>query len=281
MPIVLALCSALVYGVGDYYGGRASRSHPSALVTLVGQAMSLVLVTSAVLLIGTPVAPADDWWWGGAAGAAGAVGLAAFYYALGHGAMTVVAPTTAVIGAVLPVVVGLAEGERPSPIGLAGIVLAVLGVALVSGAVGTNHGGPTPRYVLAMAVVGGVGFGMLFVCLDRTESSSGLWPLVAARLVSVPLLAIVVALSRSRAGEAGGLMRYAMLAGALDMAANVLYLAATRSGLLSLVAVVASLYPVSTVALAFRLDGEKVSRSQALGMALAATALVLVTLGRQ
>src|SRR5882672_9379229 len=106
MSILLAFSSALVYGVADWCGGRASRFHPSAIVTLVGQAISLILVVAAVAVMGTPVPAAATIGWGLIAGAAGAVGLACLYYAFANGAMTVVAPISAVVGAVLPVVVG-------------------------------------------------------------------------------------------------------------------------------------------------------------------------------
>jgi uncharacterized membrane protein len=281
VAVLLALSCALVYGVADYCGGRATRVHPSALVTVVGQAVSLVLVVAVVLVLGTAVAPLHDWVWAGLGGAAGAMGLVAFYYALGHGAMTVVAPTTAVIGAVLPVVVGLAQGERPKTVAFVGIVLAVVCVALVSGAGGPGEAQvPTSGRVLGAACFAGLGFGTLFVLFDHTSEASGMWPLVAARVVSVPLLLLVIGGSRARFGADRRVLRFAVVAGVLDMAANGLYLAAVRDGLLSLVAVISSLYPASTVTLAFVFDRERVTRLQSVGLGLAAVALVLVTLGR-
>lgn len=280
MPILLAALSAVVYGVADYCGGRATRWHPAAVVTVVGQAVSLVLIVAAVFVMGTSLPAAGAWWWGGAAGAAGCIGLVALYFGLSQGTMTVVAPIAAVVGSVLPVVVGVWSGERPRALAYAGMVLAVVAVALVSGVLGATHGGPVPRVAVLAAVVAGSGFGLLFVLLDRTPGDSGLWPLVAARAVSVPLLLAVVVVGRRRPGAATGLLAYAVLAGALDMAANVLYLEAVRGGLLSLVAVVSSLYPASTVVLAYGLDKERFTRSQAVGLALAAAALVLITVGR-
>lgn len=279
MSILLALSSAIVYGVADYCGGRASRFHPSAIVTVVGQVVSFVLISLAVLAIGTPFPSTATMAWGLFAGAAGAIGLASLYYAFAAGAMTVVAPISAVAGAVLPVMVGVATGERPEVIAYVGIGLAIGAVALVSGAVGEHHSA-TPRSIMAIALLAGVGFGVLFVALDRTDPGSGLWPLVAARASSVPLLLAIVAVTGARVGTQRRGLRLAVVAGALDMAANVLYLAAVRDGLLSLVAVVSSLYPASTVMLAFAIDRERVNRWQVLGMVLAAVALVLVTLGR-
>ena len=279
MPILLALSSAIVYGVADWCGGRASRFHPSAIVTLIGQIVSLVLIIVAVAVAGTPAPGLATFAWGWLAGAAGAVGLACLYYAFANGAMTVVAPISAVVGAVLPVTVGLALGERPAVIAYVGIGIAIVSVALVSGAVG-HHDRPTPHRIMGFAVVAGLGFGVLFVALDRTDSASGLWPLVAARSSSVPLLIVVALVMGARVGSERRWLQLAVVAGGLDMAANVLYLEATRGGLLSVVAVVSSLYPASTVMLAFVFDHERVHRWQAVGMAGAVAALVLVTLGR-
>ena len=279
MPVVLALTSALVYGVADYCGGRAARGHPSAIVAALGQAFSLILIVGVVLTIGTAIPPADDWAWGGLAGAAGALGLACFYAALGGGSMSVVAPTTAVVGVVIPVAAGLLQGERPRLIGYFGIAVGVACVALISGLVGERHH-HTPRRILVLAVLAGVGFGSLFVLLARTSQASGLWPLVAARVVSVPLLLAIVVSTSAKVGPDRRLLRFARVAGVLDNLANLTYLYAVRGGLLSLVAVISSLYPASTVALAYVVDGERVSATQRLGMVLAAAALVLVTLGR-
>src|SRR6478752_7803708 len=264
MAIVLALGSALVYGIGDYCGGRASRTVPSSIVALLGQLASLVLIGIAVLVATTPVPAFADLAWGGAAGAAGVVALVMFYWALGHGSMTVVAPTTAVVGAVVPVVAGLLQGERPHPVSLVGIALAIACVALVSGAGERDpqQRRATPRKVLMAAILAGLGFGSLFVLLEHTSEASGMWPLVAARMVSVPILVIIVLASRARPGADRRALLLAVFAGVLDMGANILYLLAVRRGLLSVVAVISSLYPASTVALAFTIDRERVSRSQ-------------------
>ena len=223
MAILLALASALVYGLGDYCGGRASRTNPSSIVALVGQAMSLVLISLTVLVIGTPVPPVADLAWGGVAGAAGVVALVMFYWALGHGAMTVVAPTTAVVGAVVPVVAGLVQGERPQPVALVGIVLAIACVALVSGArrgrSAATTGDAAARCWCA-AILAGLGFGSLFVLLEHTSEASGMWPLVAARVVSVPILVVIVLATRARPGGDRRVLLLAVVAGVLDMGAE-------------------------------------------------------------
>ena len=278
MAIVLAALCAVTYGLADYCGGRASRSVASTIVTLLGQATSLVLVVVGVVLIGTPIASAHDLWWGAAGGAAGGLALIAFYQALSRGAMTVVAPTTAVISAALPVIVGLGLGERPSGTAVVGIVVACLAVALVSGAIGTRHY-ETKFSTVVLAAVAGIGFGFIFVAFARTAHDSGLWPLLSARAASLPVVAVVVGATRPVRAGLRPVIWLVLASGVLDMAANMFYLEASHRGLLSIVAVISSMYPVSTVCLAFGLDHERVSKTQAAGLALAATALALVSLG--
>jgi drug/metabolite transporter (DMT)-like permease len=278
VAILLAALCAVNYGIADYCGGRASRSVASTIVTLLGQATSLVLVVVGVVILGTPIASAHDMWWGAAAGAAGGLALCAFYLALSRGVMTVVAPTTAVVSALLPVVVGLLLGERPSGTALVGIVVACLAVALVSGAIGARHQ-HTSMATLVLAASAGIGFGFIFVAFARTADDSGLWPLVSARAASLPVVAIVVGITRPGRGALRSMAWLIVASGVLDMAANLFYLEASHRGLLSIVAVVSSMYPVSTVCLAFGLDHERVSRSQAVGLACAVTALTLVSLG--
>ena len=145
MPVLLAFCSAVVYGVGDWFGGRASRRQPSMVVAAVGQAVSLVLVVVAVVVMGTARPDSATWVWGAFGGIVGALGIAGLYHGFAHGDISVVAPVSAVVGVVLPVVVGLALGERPSPLAFVGIGLAVVAVALVSGALGTHQHNTPPR----------------------------------------------------------------------------------------------------------------------------------------
>ena len=278
MAILLAALCAATYGVADYCGGRASRSVASTVVTLIGQATSLVLVVGGVIVLGTPVASAHDLWWGAVGGAAGAGALIAFYTALSRGAMTVVAPTTAIISAVFPVVVGLGLGERPSIPALIGIVVACLAVGLVSGAIGGRHQ-HTRIATIVLAALAGVGFGFIFIAFARTADDSGMWPLVAARAASLPVIAVVVGVTRPGRGALRAVVWMIIGSGVLDMAANLFYLEASHRGLLSIVAVISSMYPVSTVCLAFGLDHERVSKTQAAGLACAAAALALVSLG--
>lgn len=273
-----AAAAAWVYGLGDFCGGRATRRLDSLSVTLYGQLFGLLLLAVALVGFADPIAPLVDWGWGALGGAGGLVGLGLLYYCLAHGAMTVVGPLTAVVSAVVPVIVGFALGERPSGLAVIGIVAALVGIVLVTGAIGTPHVPTAPRIVV-LTVLGGIGFGLLYVCLDQTSDESGMWPLVAARIVSIGVAAVVV-IGRRRRGGAGRITAFAVAAGVFDMGANVLFVLATREGLLSLVSVITALYPVSTILLAVRFDRERLSRTQGLGLVGAGLAVALVALGR-
>ena len=279
MPILLAFASAVVYGIGDYCGGRSARRQAALVVAATGQMISLVLVGVAVVLMGTAAPGGATWGWSTFAGVIGALGIAGLYHAFAHGEVSVVAPTSAVVGAIVPVVAGIVLGERPSLLALVGIVVAVTAVALVSGAIGT-HTHSTPPRIVALSVGVGACFGLLFVALDRADGDSGLWPLVIARFASVPMLVALVLIVGARPVRERASLQLAVVAGVFDMGANVLYLFAVRGGMLSIVSVVSSLYPASTVALAFAFDRERLTRWQAVGLGAAGLALVLVSLSR-
>lgn len=278
MEIVLALCAAAVYGVADYSGGRASRSVPALVVTALGQLAGGVVLVIFVLVSGVALPPASDWFWGGLAGVAGASGLLFFYRAMGSGFMTVVAPTSAVVAATVPVVIGLVQGERPSMLALCAIPVALGSVALISDVLGPHHR-RAPRLVFIQAAVSGLTFGSLFVMLHHTTDGSGLWPVVAMRASSVPYLFVMMALTGQRAKAARAAPRVVVGSGVLDSVANALYLLAVRNGLMTVVAVIVAMYPASTLALAIGLDRERVHRPQVVGLVLAGVALLMLTLG--
>ncbi|MCJ7671431.1 MAG: DMT family transporter [Acidimicrobiia bacterium] len=278
MVFVLALAAALTYGAGDFLGGIATkRSDGSLGVVALSSAVGVALLLGLVWVF--PADPtAADLAWGAAGGVAGGIGVTLFYRALATGVMSVVAPVTAVTGAVVPVAAGLLLGERPGALALVGVALAIVAVALLAReAPGTNElvgGDRTLAFVLALGA--GLGFGGFFVLLDRTGDSAGLWPLVASRSVTL-VLAIVVAVATSHSVlPARKATVLAIGTGLLDMSANALFLVANRSGLLALVAVVTSLYPASTIALAQIFLGERLARHQVVGIFLAVGAVILI-----
>jgi drug/metabolite transporter (DMT)-like permease len=277
MLVVTALTAAVVYGVADYLGGRASRHSPAMVVTLLGQTAALLVLGAAAFASRVPFPPASDWMWGGLAGLAGSSGLIAFYRAMGSGFMTVAGPISAVTTGAVPVIIGLATGERPGVLALLGMPIALGAVVLVADAFGPGHR-RAPWMVIILAFTAGLVFGSLFVLLDRTSSDSGIWPVVAMRVASVPYMALLVRGSNMWLKPGNGNLGVIVAAGILDSTANALFLAATRLGMMSVAAVIIALYPASTLLLAVRLDKEKIHPPQVAGLALAAGALVLITL---
>jgi drug/metabolite transporter (DMT)-like permease len=277
----LAALSGLIWGVGDFAGGKATqRAAPlpvvwvSKLVSLPLLAIYLVATYAPVTLIGIA--------WGGMAGVAGLVGLVLFYRALSLGAMTVVAPVTGVTSAAIPVVAGLLWGERPSGARLLGVGCALLAIALVSIA---PHPPGRPQIVswrlVAIALGAGVGFGLFFILLavagDAAGGSAGLWPIAGSQMSALILGGLLLLMARPGPWPRRAGLRFTMLAGPCDMTANALFLLATRGGELSIVAPLAALYPVTTVILALLIDREPLRGVQVAGLAFAVAALVLVS----
>lgn len=276
MAVLLALASAATYGAADFLGGLSSRRAPAVAVTLVSQAAGLVVLLCAVAVLGGSPTRADLAW-GAASGLAGGVGLLLLYRGLAGGTMSVVAPITAVCAAAVPVGAGLAMGERPSALALTGVVVALLAIVLVSreeAPAGAPRGPVTAA--VRTALLAGVAFGLFFVLLERTGDEAGLWPLVTARGGSIALLAAIGQVAGEPLRVPRAALGGVLAAGILDMTANVLYLLAVREGLLSLVAVLSSLYPASTVLLATVVLRERLHPVQRTGLAAAAAAVALI-----
>ncbi len=273
--------SALVYGVTDYVGGRASRRFTPIEIAWFSELTMLAVFGLSVPLLVDEGPTRGVIWWGVLGGAAGSLGVLGLYLALSRGNMTAVAPITGVVAASLPVAAGLVLGERPGGLAACGIVLAVVSVALIGGVFGATHQHVSASTIV-LAVFVGAGFGLLFISFERAGADSVLWPLLTSRLGGVPLLGAAYLVARRR-GAAGPtdrhVLRPALVMGLMIGVANGLYLLSTREGLLSIVAVIVSLYPASTILLAITLDHERASRSQVVGMGLAAVAVTVITLG--
>lgn len=276
MGLVLALGSGLTFGAADFAGGLAARRAPATSVTLVSQAVGLAVLT--VLLAFLPGEPTvAAFGTGGLAGIAGALGLIAYLRALALGPMGVVAPLASVVGVMVPVAAGVAFGERPSLLATVGIVLGVMAVSVVAGGRRVERRAALSTGPL-LALAGGASFGVFFVLLDRTPDGSGLWPLVGARGSSLLLLALIVAISRAPLPSRAA-MPLVAVSGALDMTANILFLLATRAGLLTIAALLTSLYPVVVVLLARHLLAERLGRPQAVAVGLSLAAVAVITVG--
>jgi drug/metabolite transporter (DMT)-like permease len=278
VAIVLGLAVALVYGTADFLGGYTARGNRSIVVVAVSQVTGLALTVLLVAVDGTPAPGLRALGLGAASGAAGLVGVTLLYRGLAAGAMGVIAPITAVGAAVVPVAYGLATGDRPSVWAYVGIVLALVAVAVIASHVDRSPARHDPAGAgeVLLAVAAGVGFGVALVFLSESGESDGFWPVLAARAASAPLAFAAVLLTGLRPTLTEGTRRWVVLTGVLDVTAISLYLLATRRGLISLVAVVGSLYPAMTVLLARVVLGERLRRPQVGGLVLALVGVVLI-----
>lgn len=279
MAILLGLAAALTYGAADFVGGVATkRAHAFSVVVFSQLTGSLLLLAALPFFLGYPLT-AESVGWGAAGGIAGGIGVTFLYRGLATGRMTVVAPVTGVVAASVPVLIGLVTGERHGVPALVGVVVALVAVVLVSAAGEAKVTGAAAPAELRDAVSAGLGFGAFFVFLDLAGDDTGLWPLVGARAGSLAIVSTLALVSRRPLIVGTGSRTSAATAGALDVAANLFYLLATRVGLLSLVAVLTSMYPATTVLLARVVLSERLARTQMAGLGLAAVGVALIAAG--
>lgn len=279
MGVVLALGAALAYGLSDFLGGLLSRRISPWTVALVAQIVGTVTVSVVAVTIPADLSVADLGW-GAASGIGSGLGTVFLYRGLGSGQMNVVAPLSALGAAVLPVVVGFAVGERPGGLTWLGIGCALPAIWLVSRAgseVAVAAGRPGAG--VRDGLLAGAGFGLLFVALGQVPESAGLWPLALGQGVALVLIAVGVRLVAAPIRSAGRrILATAAAVGVCAAAATVLYQFAARSQLVSVAAVLTSLYPALTVTLAAVFLHERMNRTQACGLGLAVAAVVLVAL---
>ena len=211
------------------------------------------------------------------AGAAGLGGLAAFYIAMAMGTMSIVAPVAA-LGVVVPVAVGLARGEEPGPIQLVGLVIAVIGVVVLSYEEDPKRGAVARRSI-ALAALSALGFGIFFTGLDLAATDRPGWAVVAARVGGVAAVAVAVIAVRPTLRPVVAALPLLVVIGGFDILANALFAIASTIGLLPLVAVGGSTYPAFTIALAHIVLGERLNRPQRLGVALAVVGVALIAGG--
>ncbi len=276
MIVVLGLAAALLYGIGDFAGGIASRRHTAITVLLFSYPVGAVLMALMLPLFGGHP-DTHSTIFGVAGGAAGLVGVVLMYSLMTVAPINVISPVTAVLAAIVPVVIGVGIGERPHLSAWFGIALGLGAVVLVSRTTDDHPHGRIGARILALAFVSGLGFGMYFVFLARAGDDSGLWPLVISRVASAALIVPLAAARRAFGVVRGRMLGVVILAGACDALANMCFLLASRHGLLSLASVLTSLYPAATVILAVWLLREHTSTTQRWGLALAGGSIVLIT----
>jgi drug/metabolite transporter (DMT)-like permease len=278
MPtILLATTAACFFGCSDFLGGLSARRDSAFAVTANAHAVGLVVIAVAVFLMPAPFTT-TDLLWGAALGVAGGIGVVALYGGLACGRMCVVAPITAALSGSLPAFFDLVRGTQVRPLSLVGLGLALVAVVIVSATGHPDDRADMPLRAIVLAVVAGVAFAFAIVFLSLAGKSSGLVPLLAARVVSVPILMLVTFLRRGKVTLVPAARASAWGAGLLDMGSNVVLLAAVRIGPLAIASVLGSLYPVVTILLARWFLRERMHWTQRAGVALALVAVVLTAL---
>jgi drug/metabolite transporter (DMT)-like permease len=266
------LASAAIWGAGDFCGGVASKRNNVYTVILVSQVVgALLMLVLAVWL--EPTLPGPLYWLlGGLAGVAGMLGLVAFYTGLASGRMGLVAPLSAVMTAVLSVVAGIAMEGWPAATRLVGFGAALLAVWLLAWSGSSRLAGRE----LGLAAAAGLGFALFFILIDRVSDQAVFWPLLAARLASVSCLFIFMAARRQQMRPPAGQLPLLVVTGILDVSGNAFFALAARMGRLDIAAMFSSLYPASTVILAWLILKERLLKQQWLGVLAALTALVFI-----
>jgi drug/metabolite transporter (DMT)-like permease len=267
--------AALGYGIGDFLGGSATRRIAAGRTLLWGHLIGLILLLAWIPFDpGEPAAP--DLLAGSLASVFGLSGLVFLYNGLARGRAAVVAPSAAVVGAVIPVIAGIGQGDTPNTLGWLGVLAALPAIYLVSTVEGEARSGAGLGYGMAA----GAFFGGYFVALAGAGADSGMWPLVASRSLSVLSLA-VIGLVASRVWlrpPTGGVGMAVLGVGVLDLVGNIGYLLAANLASLVVVAVVASLYPAVTVLMARVIHLEHLSRRQMVGLSLGVMAVALLSI---
>ena len=277
---LLALAAAASWGTGDFLGGLSTRTAPVIVVLFVSQSAGALITFVVVVLAGNPWPGSGTVLYGAAAGLTGVIGLAALYTGLSVGRMGIVAPISST-AAVVPVLVGFVRGERPAAVQIAGMVLAMIGVVFAARAESEEARAQGTRLAAGVgyALIAAVMIGLALVLLDLAGRGDAVWAVLSMRAGSVTALGVAVMIARPSfrmsARSAGTLVAL----GSFDNGANLLFVLAAARGLLSLVSVLGSLYPVSTVILARTFLHERMRRSQALGVVAALIGVALIAAG--
>ncbi|MFN2196344.1 MAG: EamA family transporter [Anaerolineales bacterium] len=271
---VLALSAAAAWGAGDFANGLAARRAGPQYAVLFSYLVGLLILVVAAFARSEPLPPFIDLVWGALAGLSGMIGLLCLLRGFAIGRMGIVAPVSAVLAALVPVVFAAATSGLPEDVRLVGFALALASIWLLSRP--EKFGGRPAG--LIMALLAGLSFGGFFILLDQIGDQAIFWPLVAGRLVACALMLAFVLFTRRPLFPAQLPLGLLTLAGVLDVGGNLLFLLAVQSGRLDVAAVLVSFYPAVTALLAWLIIREQLARLQIVGVSLAVLAIVLITI---
>jgi drug/metabolite transporter (DMT)-like permease len=276
--IGLALAASLCWGVGDFIGGSKSRVLPVLVVLVCSQLIGLVWIGGVALIAQEPVPGQREIVLAAASALAGTAGLVCFFRAIAIGKMSLVVPVAAT-AAVVPVIVGIATGDRPGPLQLVGMAVALAGAVMASREPGEEGQRGSLAAGVLLAALSALLIGFFFLAIDGASDGGAVWASLVNRITSVTILLLAAAVVRPKLTAARPHVPALAAAGTLDVSANLLFAAATTKGLISLVSVAGSLYPVITVLLARIVLKERVHRIQEAGVVAALGGVVLIAAG--
>ncbi len=282
--VVLGLASAAAWGSADFSGGLAGRRAPLFGVVFFSQILGLGVAMGVAAARGEGIPGPPDIGIAIVGGILGGIGIAALYGGLAAGRMSVVAPISGVLSAVVPVMAGIVLQGLPGPAAVLGIVLALVAVILVSSVPGTSADPSLGRIRgvpadVPIAIVAGTALGLLNLVISRLSPGSVFAPLVITRLVEALLIGSVILAIRRPWRVPRGIWPLVLIAGGLDMAGNGLFVLAAQAGRLDIAAILSSLYPVATLILAAAVLKERIAGIHAVGVVVAVAAIVLVRIG--
>ncbi len=270
---VFGLASAVGWGTGDFSGGLASRRSPVFVVVLISELSGVLILLGLALLRAEPVSGVVDLLWSGSAGVIGTIGLLSLYRGLATSPMGVVAPVSAVVAAVVPLLFGFLLEGIPGTRQLLGFGIAIAAVWLISR---PPQGGKVRLGALGLPILAGVGFGAFLIVIDHVSDRAVLWPLISARFASLAMLFLLVAFRRHRQWPTVRQLPLIILAGLFDVGGNTFYALAGQVGRLDTAAVLSSLFPAFTVILARIVLKERLGRQQWVGVVIALVAVLLI-----
>ena len=277
LAVFYGLISAIGWGAADFTGGLASRKSNPYQVLFLAEVSGLVPLLILTLLLREPLPGLPVWLWSASASVLGTFGLLILYRALAEGEMTITAPVSALLAAVVPVVVGSLTEGLPGPVTFIGFALALVSIWVISQN-GESRDVRLNLQTLRLPFIAGLFFGLYFVMIHQATREAFFWPLVSARLAGTLVMSAVALYLRGPVLPARSIWPLVMLGGVLDVTGNAFYVLASQVGRLDVAAVLGSLYPASTVLLAWIILKEKITRLQMLGVLLALAAIVLLTL---
>lgn len=274
LALICGLAAAASFGTGDFCGGLATKRSRVFGVIVVSQLCGLALMAGLAVGLGEAIPSGGTLVFGGMAGLFGTLGLIALYTGLAGGHMGIVAPVSAVVGAVLPIIIGIFTEGAPGGGQMLGLLLGLGAIWFLAG--GGSATSVHPRE-LGLATLAGAGFGLFFICINQVSETAIFWPLATARVVSITMISACILVRRQGIGIAGSRqILIIILAGIFDAAGNILFALASSLGRLDIATTLTSLYPAGTVLLAWLFLREHLTPRQWFGVAVALAALALI-----